>query len=158
VADFFEAVVQAYRGEPKTVSNWVTGELFRLLNEADVGIGKVPVTPAALAELLTLVDRESINTNTAKMVLEEMFLTGGGPEEIVARKNLAQISDQTTLEAAITQVLVDNPEQVADYMGGKATVAHWLMGQVMRATRGQANPQVVSALLTAKLEDMRESH
>jgi aspartyl-tRNA(Asn)/glutamyl-tRNA(Gln) amidotransferase subunit B len=158
VADFFEATSQTYQKEPKTVSNWITGELFRLLNEAGLGIEETRLAPAALAQLLTMVDQEIINPSTAKVVLEEMFRTGDAPGEIVERRNLAQISDQAMLEAAIAQVLTDNPRQVEDYLAGKETVANWLMGQVMRATRGKANPQVVLALLTEKLEALREAH
>jgi aspartyl-tRNA(Asn)/glutamyl-tRNA(Gln) amidotransferase subunit B len=158
VAGFFEGIIQIYRGESKTVSNWVTGELFRLLNEAALSIEETQLNPAAVSELLTMVDHEIINSNTAKAVLEEMFRTGDAPREIVKRRNLAQISDQTTLEAAISRVLSDNPEQVEDYLAGKETVANWLMGQVMRATHGKANPKVVLALLTEKLEALREAH
>jgi aspartyl-tRNA(Asn)/glutamyl-tRNA(Gln) amidotransferase subunit B len=158
VADFFEGAIRTYQGEPKVVSNWVTGELFRLLNEAGLGIEETEIAPAALAELLTMVDKEIINSNTAKVVLEEMFRTGRAPREIVERRNLAQISDQTMLEAAITRVFADNPQQVEDYLAGKETVANWLMGQVMRATQGKANPHVVLALLTKKLEALRKAH
>ena len=158
VADFYETAVQAYTGEPKTIGNWITGELFRLLNEAGVSIEETPLSPAALAELLAMVDQEIVNSNAAKVVLEEMFRAGGAPREIVERRNLAQISDQTTLKTAVTQVLLDNPRPVEDYLAGKKGVAHWLMGQVMRATHGKANPQVVLALLTEELEARREAH
>ena len=156
VADFFEAALQTYQGEPKTISNWITGELFRLLNQAGANVEETPLRPAAVAELVTMVDQEIVNSNTAKIVLEELFRAGGTPREIVERRHLAQISDQTTLETAITQVLIDNPRQVEDYLAGKGTVANWLMGQVMRATHGKANPQVVLALLTEKLADLKE--
>ena len=158
VADFFETAVRAHKGEPKTIGNWITGELFRLLNEAGVSIEETPLSPAALAELLAMVDQEIVNSNAAKVVLEEMFRAGGAPREIVERRNLAQISDQTTLKTAVTQVLLDNPRPVEDYLAGKKGVAHWLMGQVMRATHGKANPQVVLALLTEELEARREAH
>ncbi|MCS7220145.1 MAG: Asp-tRNA(Asn)/Glu-tRNA(Gln) amidotransferase subunit GatB [Anaerolineae bacterium] len=152
VADFFEAAVQAYPGEPRAMANWIMGELFRLLNAAGIEITASQVTPAALAELQTLVDQGVINLNTAKRVLNTMFQTGQTAATIVQAEGLAQVSDQEALAAVITQVLAEHPEEVARYRAGKTTVLSWLMGQVMRATRGQANPQVVRRLLQQALD------
>ncbi len=152
-ADFYEDAARAYGGKPKTVSNWVSGELFRLAKESGAAGG---VTPAGLAELVSLVDRGAISNSTAKEVLAEMYRSGEAAGEIVARRGLAQISDQEVLEAAVVQVLAENPEQVQQYLAGKETIAQWLMGQVMRATRGKANPQVALALLTRQLDARKE--
>ena len=154
-ADFFEAAVAAYSGEPKTISNWISGELFRLIKSAGVEMKRTRVTPAGLAELASLVDQGALNSSTAREVLGEMFQGGATAGEIVQRRGLAQIADRETLEAAVTQVLVANPEQVNQYLGGKETIMQWLMGQVMRATRGQANPQIVLELLKRQLEAKR---
>jgi aspartyl-tRNA(Asn)/glutamyl-tRNA(Gln) amidotransferase subunit B len=151
VADYFEACVQVYP-EAKTFSNWITGELFRLLKEAEIGIEEVKVTPAALAELLTLVEKGTINQNTAKAVLGEMFKSGRAAAEIVAEKGLAQISDADELGRIVDQVITANPDEVTEYRAGKERLLGWFVGQVMKATRGQANPQLVTSLLKEKLQ------
>lgn len=150
VADYFEACVKAYP-EAKSVSNWITGELFRLLKEAEAGIEEVRITPAALAELLTFVEKGTINQNTAKAVLGEMFKSGRAAAEIVAEKGLAQISDADELGRIVEQVIAANPDPVAEYRAGKERLFGWFVGQVMKATRGKANPQLVTELLKEKL-------
>jgi len=157
VADYYETAVSvaASKAGPKTVANWVTGELFRLVKETGQEISTAPVSPQALAELIGLVMAGVINLNTGKEVLEEMFASGRSAHQIVKDRGLAQISDAAALEKAITQVLEENAEQVGQYLGGKVQLLGWLMGQVMRATRGKANPQVVRELLQAELEARR---
>ncbi len=150
VADYFEACVQAYP-QAKSVSNWISGELFRLLKETGTDIEEVKVTPPALAELLTLVEKGTINQNTAKAVLEEMFRSGRAAAEIVAEKGLAQISEADKLGKVIDEVIAAHPEEVAEYRAGKAPLLGWFVGQVMKATRGKANPQLVTSLLKEKL-------
>ncbi len=155
VADYYEAAVAIGKAGPKTVANWITGALFRLMKESSVGIADVQVKPRALAELIGLVKNDTINLNTGKEVLEEMFASGRSGRQIVEERGLAQISDATALEKIVAQVLEENPEQVSRYLGGKVQILGWLMGQVMRATRGKANPQVVRELLQAQLEARR---
>jgi aspartyl-tRNA(Asn)/glutamyl-tRNA(Gln) amidotransferase subunit B len=150
VADYFEACVKAYP-QAKTVSNWITGELFRLIKETETNIEEIRITPAALAELLTLVEKATINQNTAKAVLGEMFKSGRAAAEIVAEKGLAQISDADELERAIDEVIAANPDQAAEYRAGKERLLGWFVGQTMKATRGKANPQLVTELLKEKL-------
>ncbi len=161
VADYYEAAtsvaVQASQVDPKTVANWVTGELFRLLKETGQEIDTSPVSPQALAELIGLVEDNTINTNTGKDVLAEMFASGRGPRQIVDERGLAQVSDAAALEQVVAQVLEENPAQVGQYLDGKTQIVGWLMGQVMRATRGKANPQVVRTLLETQLEKLRDS-
>jgi len=151
VADYFEACVKAYP-QAKTVSNWITGELFRLLKETETGIEEVRITPAALAELLTLVEKGTINQNTAKAVLGEMFQSGRAAAEIVAEKGLAQISDADELGQIVEQVIAANPDQVTEYRAGKERLLGWFVGQVMKATRGKANPKLVPSLLKERLQ------
>jgi aspartyl-tRNA(Asn)/glutamyl-tRNA(Gln) amidotransferase subunit B len=156
VADFFEAAAAAGRERgiaPQTTANWLTGELFRLLRAENVEIGAVRVTPAALAGLIGLVEQGAITANTAKEVFREMFATGRSPGEIIAEKGLVQISDEDALAQVVADVLAANPEQVARYRDGKETLLTWFVGQVMRATRGKANPHTVTALLQARLNE-----
>jgi len=150
VADYFETCAKTYP-EAKAVSNWITGELFRLLKETETDIEEVRITPAALAELLTLVEKGAINQNTAKSVLGEMFTSGRTAAEIVAEKGLAQISDADELGQIVDQVIAANPDPVAEYRAGKERLWGWFVGQVMRATGGKANPQLVTELLKEKL-------
>lgn len=156
IADYYEATLSAASGvtDPKSVANWITAELFRLMNESGRTIASAP-PPPMLAELLALVQNGTINLNTAKRVLEEMFTTGRAARQIVEERGLAQISDATALEQVIAQVLDRNPSEVAQYLSGKTQVFGWLMGQVMRATQGKANPQLMKELLLAQLEARR---
>jgi aspartyl-tRNA(Asn)/glutamyl-tRNA(Gln) amidotransferase subunit B len=154
VAAYFERAVAAgaeHGVSARSVSNWLTGELFRLLNAENVEIGEVAVKPTALAELVALVEDGTITANTAKSVLAEMFTTGRVPGEIVEEKGLAQVSDEQALARIVDEILEANAEQVARYQAGKVTLLQWFVGQVMRATRGKANPQVVRDLLQEKL-------
>ncbi|MCU0500466.1 MAG: Asp-tRNA(Asn)/Glu-tRNA(Gln) amidotransferase subunit GatB [Anaerolineae bacterium] len=164
VAEYFEAVVEAVTTsvvepqtakavttEPKTVANWVTGELFRLLNAAGVGIEAVKITPTAFAELLELVNAGQLNLNSAKKVFGVMFETGRRAPEIVRDLGLAQVSDADALTDAVKQALAKYPTEVARYRGGEEKLFGWLMGQVMRETRGKGNPAVMKELLTKAL-------
>jgi aspartyl-tRNA(Asn)/glutamyl-tRNA(Gln) amidotransferase subunit B len=155
VADFFEAAVVAGQemGVPsKTLSNWIVGELFRLLGAEGLSIGEARIYPEALAELVALIEKGNITANTGKTVLAVMFETGRPPAEIVKERGLDQISDQEALAQIVDEILAANPDQVARYRGGKETLLQWFVGQVMRATRGKANPQVVMPLLKERLE------
>lgn len=154
VADYFERVVEAGI-DAKQAVNWITGELFRLMKTADrePGIGQVPAD--ALAELISLVEEDTINQNTGKDVLTELFNTGRRASDIVRERGLAQISDAEELRKTITRTVEDNPEQVEEYLAGKSQVLGWFIGQVMRATRGKANPQLARELLEEHLEARR---
>ena len=118
--------------------------LFGLMNESGQGIREIKVTPAGLVDLIGLVDEGSINNNTAKEVLAEMFISGRSAETIVANKGLAQISDEAEIARLVEATLRDNPEQVASYLQGKEGLRGWFVGQVMQATRGKANPKLVN--------------
>src|SRR5215475_10446968 len=107
---------------PKTLANWISGELFRLLNQAGQGIEAAPVSPARLAELAGLVAAGTLNLNTAKNVLEHMYRTGRAASEIVAEQGLGQVSDAGAIEAVVAEVIAANPGELATYLGGKATV------------------------------------
>jgi aspartyl-tRNA(Asn)/glutamyl-tRNA(Gln) amidotransferase subunit B len=159
VADYYEAAVVATttKTAPKTVANWITGTLFRLMKEAGKEISAVQVSPQGLAELIGLVRDSTINLNTGKEVLGEMFASGRSARQIVEERGLAQISDEAALERIVAQVLEENPEEVSQYLGGKGQIIGWLIGQVMKATRGKANPQVVRILLQEQLERLQNT-
>jgi aspartyl-tRNA(Asn)/glutamyl-tRNA(Gln) amidotransferase subunit B len=158
VADYFEKVVSAApEVSPKLITNWITGELFGLINQAGASIESARVTPAALGELVNMVFRGQINNTTAKSVLSEMFMTGRTAQAIVEEQNLGQVSDSAIISQQVSQVLDQHPEQVAAYFTGKETIARWLFGEVMRIASGQANPQVVKEELYRQLEDRRLS-
>ena len=154
VADYFERVVEAGVGA-KQAANWITGEVFRLMKSADreMGISRIPAE--ALAELIKLVEEDTINQSTGKDVLTEMFNTGRRARDIVSERGLAQISDAAELNNIITRTVEENPEQVEEYLAGKKQVLGWFIGQVMRATRGKANPQLARELLEEQLEAKR---
>jgi aspartyl-tRNA(Asn)/glutamyl-tRNA(Gln) amidotransferase subunit B len=151
LSDYFEEAVAEY-GQAKTVSNWVTGELFRLLKQADGEVTALKVSPSQFADLLKLHDSGKINISTAKAIFEEMFSSGRSAAEIISESDLAQISGADELTEIVEQVLEENPEAVADYAAGKTQAARFLVGQVMKATRGKANPQVVNDLLAQRLD------
>jgi aspartyl-tRNA(Asn)/glutamyl-tRNA(Gln) amidotransferase subunit B len=121
------------------------------MNEHKQSIDQVNVSPAGLVELGELVAGQSVNSSTAVKVLAEMYTTGQTPGAIVARRGLAQISDEAELAKIVTQILSDHPSEVADYEAGNEKLKGWFVGQVMRATRGQANPTLVNQLLDEQL-------
>ncbi|MGB9866465.1 MAG: Asp-tRNA(Asn)/Glu-tRNA(Gln) amidotransferase subunit GatB [Bacillota bacterium] len=151
ISDFFEECVRQF-GEPKTVSNWVMGELFRLLNDKGMEPEQMKVQPDQLVALLQLVKDGTISGKIAKEVFEEMFETGEHPSSIVKKRDLVQISDETTLEAIVSRVVAENPKVVNDYLSGKKQALAFLVGQVMKATKGKANPAMVNKLLQEKLK------
>ena len=156
VAVYFEAAVAAGRPgtfAPKTVSNWIIGELFRLLKAEDAEIGQVPVDPAALVGLVALVERGTITANSGKAVMGEMLATGRSADEIVAEKGLAQVSDQDALAEIVDDVLAANPEQVARYRDGKETLLQWFRGAGNAGHAGaRPTPRSSQTLLEEKLE------
>ncbi|MHB1294598.1 MAG: Asp-tRNA(Asn)/Glu-tRNA(Gln) amidotransferase subunit GatB [Anaerolineae bacterium] len=152
-ASFFEDTIRYADNEiePQTVANWITVELFRLWRDGEVDIAQSKVDAQGLAELLTLVQRGDINATVAKEVLGEMFAGGESAQAIVARRGLTQISDETALQEIIREILARNPKPVQQFREGKETVIGFLIGQVMRATRGQANVAVAERLLREEL-------
>ena len=138
---------------PKSVANWMTGDLFGLMNQAQITVADLKVRPNALAELVGLVAGGEINPSTGKAVLSEMFQSGKSAAEIVEARGLEQVSDEGLLANLVKKVLKENPEQVASFKAGKETVANWLFGQVMRKAGGKANPQVVRAELERQLRE-----
>ncbi|MDZ7343437.1 MAG: Asp-tRNA(Asn)/Glu-tRNA(Gln) amidotransferase subunit GatB [candidate division KSB1 bacterium] len=151
VADYFEAVTALIK-DAKPASNWIMGEVLRVLKQKKIDITEFSINPAALAELLNLISDGTISGKIAKEVFEEMVATGMPAKTIVEEKGLMQVSDTRTIEKAVEEVLAANPKEVARYRKGEEKLFGFLVGQVMRATRGKANPQIVNALLKEKLK------
>ena len=150
MADYFEAVV-AGNAPPKLAFNWVVVEVGRVMNEAQKNIQAVAPPPHHLADLIAMIESSALSGKMAKTVFEEMIQSGQPPQAIVEAKGLKQISDTAALENLIAEILQQNTPQVAQYRQGKTKVFGFLVGQVMKATQGQANPQVVNQLLKEKL-------
>jgi len=150
LAAYFEATVALFP-QAKTVSNWVMGEVTRALNEDGRSIGDSPVTPALLADLLKLIEKGTISGKIAKTVFDEMYKTGKEPAAIVAEKGLVQVSDTGAIEAIIDEVLAKEAGQLAEYRSGKDKLFGFFVGQVMKASKGKANPALVNELLLKKL-------
>ncbi len=152
LADYFEGVADRH-GDPKTAANWVIGPVLRRLNQdAAPPIADAPVPPDRLADLLALVRGGTISNNIAKDVFDEMWDTGKPPGAVVAEKGLEQITDTAALEARVDEILAAHPAEVAAYRGGKKKLMGFFVGQVMRATRGKANPKLVNELLRDRLD------
>ncbi|MDR4464448.1 MAG: Asp-tRNA(Asn)/Glu-tRNA(Gln) amidotransferase subunit GatB [Nitrospira sp.] len=154
MADYFEACVSQFN-QPKTVSNWVMGELTRELNNSGTDIAASPVSPERLVDLLQMVDKGTISLKVARELFPELYTSGKSPEQIVQEKGLTQVSDEGALGTIIDEVLAKSPAQVAQFKEGKQQVLGFLVGQVMKASGGKANPGKVNALLRTKLVDSR---
>jgi aspartyl-tRNA(Asn)/glutamyl-tRNA(Gln) amidotransferase subunit B len=150
LADYFEACLADFP-QPKPVSNWIMGPLLGLLNAQGIAIDRSPVAASTLAGLLKLVDGGAISAKIAKTVFDEMAATGKTAVAIVAEKGLSQINDTGAIEAVVQDVLDRNPEEVAAYRGGKTKLIGFFVGEVMKATRGQANPKAVNEVISRKL-------
>lgn len=151
LADYYECCVKLFN-QPKTVSNWVMGELVRELNAAGVDASASLVSPERLVSLLHLVEKGTISLKVAREIFPEVYGSGKPPEQIVQEKGLTQVSDEGALEQVITKVLAKSPTQVAQFKDGKQQVLGFLVGQVMKASGGKANPGKVNELLKRKLE------
>jgi aspartyl-tRNA(Asn)/glutamyl-tRNA(Gln) amidotransferase subunit B len=151
VGDFFEAAARL-APNAKAVSNWIMTDVLRLLSERNVPMDALPLTPEALAGLVGLVEARAINMPTAKTVFALLVEHGGDPAQIVRERNLAQVSDESALEKLVDEAIAAHPKSVADYRAGKVAAAKFLVGQVMRASKGKADPQRVGVLIEARLQ------
>jgi aspartyl-tRNA(Asn)/glutamyl-tRNA(Gln) amidotransferase subunit B len=150
VAEWFEEAVRL-GGGPKAVSNWMMGELMRLLNEENKGIEECPLKPIQLVDMLKLIEGGTISGKIAKTVFEEMYKSGKDAEQIVKEKGLVQISDAGEIEKAIDEILAKSQKEVERYKAGDEKLMGFFVGQVMKATKGKANPQMANELLKKKL-------
>jgi aspartyl-tRNA(Asn)/glutamyl-tRNA(Gln) amidotransferase subunit B len=150
VADYFEATAQA-SGNPKAASNWVMGEVLRNMKERAIDIEAVPITPAALAGLIAIVERGTISSTVAKDVFAKMYDSGRAAADIVAAGGLAQISDASSLAPIVTRVIGAHPDIVAEIRAGKDRKFQFLVGQVMKETKGKGDPKLVTELMQAAI-------
>ncbi len=150
IADYFESTVKLFN-QPKTVSNWVMGELMRELNNSGTDISASPVTPERLVSLLKMVDEGTVSLKIAREIFAELYSSGKTPAQIVQEKGLTQVSDEGALEKVIDDVLSNHPAQAAQFREGKQQILGFLVGQVMKASGGKANPGKVNELLKKKL-------
>ncbi|HEY6011856.1 MAG TPA: Asp-tRNA(Asn)/Glu-tRNA(Gln) amidotransferase subunit GatB [Nitrospirota bacterium] len=151
-ASYYEEATKL-SGQPKVVSNWMMGELMRLLNAENKEIEDCPVKPDRLAGMVKLIEAGTISTKIAKTVFEEMYKTGKDAETVVKEQGLVQVSDTGAIEKIIDEVIRANPAQHADYKGGKDKLFGFFVGQVMKASKGKANPDMVNQLLKKKLSE-----
>jgi aspartyl-tRNA(Asn)/glutamyl-tRNA(Gln) amidotransferase subunit B len=150
LANYYEATVRAHKN-PKAISNWIMTEILRLLSEQDAEVATLPVKADHLAGLVKLIDDQTINGKIAKEVFRFMLDGEGDPAGIVSKRGLAQMTDTSAIEGIVDEVLAANEASVADYKSGKDKALKHLMGQVMKASRGKANPALVQDLIKKKL-------
>ena len=158
-ADYFEAALDS-KSEispefARAISNWIIGEIGRLSNQTGIGMADIKIEPDQLAALQKMVDDGALSSTMAKTVFEKMFETGRSADDIARSEGLTQISDTDAVSAAVERAIADNPDPVRDYLGGKQQAMGFLVGQVMKATKGQANPRMASQLVREKLEALR---
>jgi aspartyl-tRNA(Asn)/glutamyl-tRNA(Gln) amidotransferase subunit B len=151
LADYFETCLETFNN-PKPVSNWIMGPLRGVLNAAGTSIDASPVSPENLGRLLQLIEEGVISGKIAKTVFDEMALSGHAPDRIVKERGLVQVSDASQIETAVDKVMAANADEVQAYRSGKTKLFGFFVGQVMRETKGKANPQVVNEVLKEKLK------
>jgi aspartyl-tRNA(Asn)/glutamyl-tRNA(Gln) amidotransferase subunit B len=153
LADFFEEAANGSKNA-KAVSNWIMGDLMRILKERGLEIENIPFPSVYLARLVALIDKGSINGTIAKKVFEKMFDSGKAPETIVKEEGLEAVSDERVLATVVRNILESNAQSVADYRNGKGKAFGFLVGQAMKETKGKANPQLINKLLKDEIEKM----
>jgi aspartyl-tRNA(Asn)/glutamyl-tRNA(Gln) amidotransferase subunit B len=152
LANYYEEVV-AICAKPKAASNWVMGDVLKFLNEEKRDIRDCPVKPSSLAEMIKLIEEGTISGKIAKDIIEEMYKSSKSPKTIIAEKGIVQITDEEELSKTISEIIKANPQQLKDYRGGKEKLFGFFVGQVMKATQGKANPQIVNDLLKKMLAE-----
>ena len=161
-ADFFESVIKekeqigiVTKELAKSICNWVLGEMTRLLNNSSTNIENTKISPSQLMDLIQLVETGRLSTGMARTVFEKMFVSGESPTAISDKLGLVQISDTSIVEKAVSEVIDNNSKPVADFLNGKDTALKFLVGQVMKKTKGNANPKIVGEILTEKLNSLK---
>ncbi len=156
LGDYFEQATQIYP-DYKKIANWILGELLHLLSEGDIDIKKCPVTASRLVELLLLIDRKIISNKIAKSILEQMFRTGQSATDLVEKSGITQISNKQEIDDIIEHIIKDYWPTVEDYCSGKDKAIHFLVGQVMKYTKGRAQPDLVLNLLKERIKKISEN-
>ena len=156
IMKFFEECIQRDPSiSPRTVANWILGQLFAWFNSSGENMTTVKIKPADLMSLLRFIQSDRINHNTAKSVLEVMLQTGKQAAVIIAEQGLEQVSNQVEIEELVLSVLAENPDQVSAYLNGKETLENWFFGQIMRSAGGKANPFIIKDILKEKLKKLK---
>ena len=150
LSDYFEACL-AHFNQPKTVANWIMGDLLGLLNARGLGIENAPIAPESLAGLLKLLDEDVISGKIAKTVFEAMAESGNTATAIVEEQGLVQVSDTSAIDPIVDAIIEGHPDEVERYRGGQKKLIGFFVGQVMKQTKGKANPKVVNEILRKKL-------
>ena len=136
---------------PKAFCNWITNDLLREVKDRKLDINSLLIKPKQLASLVEIIEKGTISSTIAKEVFSDMIQTGKEPQKIIEEKGMAQISDEGLIEEVVTKVISSNPDVIADYKKGKKNALAFLVGQVMKETKGKANPKMVNELLTKKV-------
>lgn len=155
LADYYEGVLEV-TNDYKSASNWVMGDVLKVVNDEKISVEEFPVSSENLGKLIELINSKKISGKIAKDVFPEMLKSNKDPNEIVREKNLLQITDTSEIEGIVDEVLESNPQQVQQFLDGKEKVLGFLVGQVMKASKGKANPQAVNEILRTKLEKMKD--
>ena len=150
----FEAVIATGKCEPKSVSNWILGDIYKVLNERKCEITDLALTAANLAEMISLIEKKTISNAAGKSVLEVILDADKDPNEIVKEKGLAQVSDTGALNAIVEKVLANNEKAVTDFKNGKTNVVGFLVGQCMKESKGKGNPAMLKDMVVAAIEKM----
>lgn len=157
-ADYYEDVLSTdIRVDPVQAANWLSGELFGLLNERSISIDQLPIAPHDFAALINKMDTGEINASSGKVILEEMFRSDLSVSEIINQLGLQQITDGNEIMRVVAQVVDENPQQLEQYLDGKVSLLDWFFGQVMRATKGRADPKLVRSALESHLKGVEEN-
>ena len=153
LATYFEDVVDK-GATPKIAANWILGDILRILKEKKLESKDIAVLPEKLAELIKVIEDGKISTTAGKEVLEELFISDNAVMDIIEKKGLMQISSSDELEKMVLDVIANNPKSVEDFKAGKTQAASFLMGQVMKMSKGKANPKVAKEMIDKKLIEM----
>lgn len=156
LADYYEKILSVTK-DYKAASNWVMTEVLKVINEEKISINEFPISAENLGKLIELINKNIISGKIAKEIFSEMLKSNKDPEEIVKEKNLIQITDTTEIESIVDKVLMQNQKQVEEYLSGKEKVWGFFIGQIMRETKGKANPQIVNDILKNKFEMIKNS-
>lgn len=152
MSDFFDETLKL-EADPKQAANWLMGDVSGYLNANGKEIGDVPMTPEGLAKLIQLIEKGTISSKIAKKVFKDLIEKGGDPEAIVKEKGLMQISDEDELRNIVIPILDENDQSITDYKNGKDRALGFLVGQVMKATKGKANPPMVNKIILEEIEN-----
>lgn len=151
-ADFFEETLKLYPVDPKRVSNWMMNDILRLTHETGLSAADLNIRPADLAEIIRLVDSRTVNSSTGKALIDQVQTSGKTPGELVREQGLGMVSDEDAICAVCERIVSENPKEAAAFRAGKETLIGWFTGQVMRETRGKAEPRLTAEILRKILE------